>query len=42
MVTVRFSKSQEFILPESLGKTLRLRKGGRIQVEQHVDFCNPI
>ncbi len=37
MVTVRFSKSQELILPESLGKTLGLREGDRVQVQRQND-----
>jgi antitoxin component of MazEF toxin-antitoxin module len=37
MVTVRFSKSQELILPESLGKTLGLREGDRVEVQRQDD-----
>ena len=34
MVTVRFSKTEELILPESLGQVLGLREGDRIEVQQ--------
>ncbi len=34
MVTVRFSKGQELILPESLGKTLGLREGDQVEVQR--------
>jgi hypothetical protein len=34
MVTVRFSKSDELILPESLGHDLGLREGDRVQVQR--------
>ena len=37
MVTVRFSKNQELILPESLGKTLGLREGDRVEVQRQDD-----
>jgi antitoxin component of MazEF toxin-antitoxin module len=37
MVTVRFSKSQELILPESLGKTLGLREGDCVEVQREDD-----
>ena len=37
MVTVRFSNSQELILPESLGKTLGLREGDRVEVQRQDD-----
>jgi antitoxin component of MazEF toxin-antitoxin module len=37
MVTVRFSKSEELILPESLGKTLGLREGDRVEVRRQDD-----
>lgn len=34
MVTVRFSKKEELILPESLGRALGLREGDRVEVQQ--------
>lgn len=34
MVTVRFSKREELILPESLGRTLGLREGDRVEVQR--------
>lgn len=37
MITVRFSNRRELILPESLGRTLGLREGDRIEVERHDD-----
>ncbi len=37
MVTVRFSNSQELIIPESLGKTLGLREGDRVEVQRQDD-----
>jgi antitoxin component of MazEF toxin-antitoxin module len=37
MVTVRFSKNQELILPESLGKTLGLCEGDRVEVQRQDD-----
>ncbi|MGD8245726.1 MAG: hypothetical protein PVI63_11090 [Anaerolineae bacterium] len=37
MITVRFSNRRELILPESLGRTLGLCEGDRIEVERHDD-----
>ncbi len=37
MVTVRFSKSKELILPRSLGESLGLREGDRVQVQRQDD-----
>jgi bifunctional DNA-binding transcriptional regulator/antitoxin component of YhaV-PrlF toxin-antitoxin module len=37
MVTVRFSKNQELVLPESLGKTLGLCEGDRVEVQRRRD-----
>jgi bifunctional DNA-binding transcriptional regulator/antitoxin component of YhaV-PrlF toxin-antitoxin module len=37
MITVRFSDRRELVLPESLGRTLGLRDGDRIEVERHND-----
>ena len=37
MVTVRFSKNKELILPRSLGETLGLREGDRVQVQRQDD-----
>jgi YD repeat-containing protein len=37
MVTVRFSKNQELVLPESLGKTSELREGNRVEVQRQDD-----
>ena|GEM_PF-1986232 len=34
MVTVRFSKREYLILPESLGRTLGLREGDRVEVQR--------
>jgi bifunctional DNA-binding transcriptional regulator/antitoxin component of YhaV-PrlF toxin-antitoxin module len=34
MVTVRFSKREELILPESLGRDLGLREGDRVEVQR--------
>ena len=34
MVTVRFSKKEELILPESLGRVLGLREGDRVEVQR--------
>lgn len=34
MVTVRFSKREELILPESLGRALGLREGDRVEVQR--------
>jgi hypothetical protein len=34
MVTVRFSKREEMILPESLGRDLGLREGDRVEVQR--------
>lgn len=34
MVTVRFSKRKELILPESLGRDLGLREGDRVEVQR--------
>jgi hypothetical protein len=34
MVTVRFSKRDELILPESLGRFLGLREGDRVEVQR--------
>ncbi len=34
MVTVRFSKKEYLILPESLGRTLGLREGDRVEVQR--------
>lgn len=34
MVTVRFSKKEELILPESLGRTLGLREGDRVEIQR--------
>ena len=34
MVTVRFSKRDELILPESLGRVLGLREGDRVEVQR--------
>jgi hypothetical protein len=38
MITVRFSKEQELVLPESLGRALGLREGDcvEIQPQDHV------
>lgn len=33
-ITVRFSKSQELILPESLGKILGLREGDQVEIRR--------
>lgn len=37
MVTVRFSKNKELILPISLGEILGLREGDRVQVQRQDD-----
>ncbi len=37
MVTIRFSKNKELILPRSLGETLGLREGDRVQVQRQDD-----
>jgi len=37
MVTVRLSKGQELILPESLAKTLGLREGDQVEVQRRGD-----
>ncbi|MCR4407596.1 MAG: hypothetical protein NUW24_11855 [Anaerolineae bacterium] len=37
MVTVRFSKKEYLILPESLGRTLGLREGDRVEVQRQDD-----
>lgn len=37
MITVRFSKRKELILPESLGKLLGLREGDRVEVQRQDD-----
>jgi len=37
MVTVRFSKNKELILPRSLGETLGLREGDRVQIQRQDD-----
>ena len=37
MVTVRFPKSKELILPRPLGETLGLREGDRVQVQRQDD-----
>ena len=37
MVTVRFSKNKDLILPRSLGETLGLREGDRVQVQRQDD-----
>ena len=34
MVIVRFSKREELILPESLGRDLGLREGDRVEVQR--------
>ena len=34
MITVRFSKREELILPESLGHALGLREGDRVEVQR--------
>ena len=34
MVTVRFSKREDLILPESLGRDLGLREGDRVEVQR--------
>lgn len=34
MVTVRFSRKEELILPESLGRVLGLREGDRVEVQR--------
>lgn len=34
MVTIRFSKRKELILPETLGRTLGLREGDRVEVRR--------
>jgi hypothetical protein len=34
MVTVRFSKGEELILPESLGQVLGLHEGDRVEVQR--------
>jgi bifunctional DNA-binding transcriptional regulator/antitoxin component of YhaV-PrlF toxin-antitoxin module len=34
MVTVQLSKREELILPESLGRTLGLREGDRVEVRR--------
>ncbi len=37
MITVRFSKRKELILPESLGKLLDLHEGDRVEVQRQDD-----
>lgn len=37
MVTVRFSKKQELVLPESLGQALGLQEGDRVEIQPHDD-----
>ena len=37
MITIRFSKNKELILPRSLGETLGLREGDRVQVQRQDD-----
>lgn len=34
MVTIQLSKQEELILPESLGRTLGLREGDRVEVRR--------
>jgi len=34
MVTIRFSKREELILPESLGRALGLREGDHVEVQR--------
>ncbi|MCX7855461.1 MAG: AbrB/MazE/SpoVT family DNA-binding domain-containing protein [Anaerolineae bacterium] len=34
MITVRFSKGQELVLPESLGRVLGLREGDRVEIRR--------
>ena len=34
MITVRFSKNQELVLPASLGRSLGLQPGDRVQVQR--------
>ena len=36
MVTVQLSKDEKLILPESLGRSLGLREGDRVEVRRHV------
>jgi hypothetical protein len=36
MVTVQLSKDEKLILPESLGRSLGLREGGRGEMRRHV------
>jgi len=35
MVTVQLSKDEKLILPESLGRSLGLREGDRVEVRRH-------
>ena len=34
MITVRLSKNQELVLPESLGRSLGLQQGDRVQLQR--------
>jgi hypothetical protein len=36
MVTVQLSKDEKLILPESLGRSLGLREGDRVELRRHV------